>query len=514
MRIRILTSIVYSLLSPIGNPSLAFSYSLLPFALYLARKLSLLNLSGFTAISLLSSSVVFPFVTAASIFLFNLRREYIVFTFMSSLFWLVPYLVFGFPEVEFSYNNPLLYVLLIASTLIAYFSERKGLTIFTVLLLSYCILNLPYSNYLYPVLILSIIASAIYTRARNYILPILLILLVVLGSTQIAFSPKFNGLSDYQIKALNSLSKMNFTTVYWNSSYPLLSPKPIVNDINLAQYIVYNFTLKPNKAYTGYPFNISLISKTSNYTPPSPTSVYNSNVTIVNDFARWVIPNPGTASSIVFFYPEPIYLKGFLRISMNVTNIKNLLIALITVDNYSRYRVYNNTLSFYVNYSFYGIYLECVVNTTTMSSPIIIALRIYYIHDNNSMNLLIPPTYYYRYTIEYREVPNGIVSLIKTNGTIALKFPKLDNAIFKLNGSEVKNSTLYLPPGIYLVTLNLIGSDLENIGFLGSIIGIIASYLYTILYLNKGLREKLLKFFRVDKLKRRSSKQGSNSRAE
>jgi hypothetical protein len=492
-RIRILTSAVYSLLTPINSPSLAISYCLLPLALYLARKLSLINLSGFIIISLFSSSVVFPFITTASIFLFNLRREYAFFTFVSSLFWLIPYIILGFPEVTFPYNNPVLYILLTALTLITYFSERKGLSIFTVLLLSYCILNLPYSSYLYPVLILAILASSIYTKAKNYVLPTILILLTVLSSLQIAFSPTFNELSDYQIKALNSLSKMNFTTFYWNSSYPLLSPKPIVNDITLAQYIIYNFTFKPNIAYLGYPFNVSIITKkVINYTPPTPTNVINSNVTIIKDFARWIILNPSSTSAIAFFYSQPIYLNGTLKISMNVTDIKNFYIAI--VDNYSRYRVYNNTLSIHVNYSVFRIYLYY-----TAKNPTIIALKIYYIHDNTSMNLLVPPTYYYKYIIQSKEVPNGIISLVKANSSIVLKFPKFSNVVFEVNGSEVKNSSLYLPAGVYLVSLKFTGLDLVRIGFESTILGIILSYLYVLFYSIKRLRERFTKIFDLKK---------------
>ncbi|QKQ99447.1 hypothetical protein GWK48_02705 [Metallosphaera tengchongensis] len=257
-----LFSLIYQVLSPFDHPYLLLGYSILPLTVWLMNSNSRAYLK-YPAIMVTS-------VIGSSYFLFPLQASLlggvtsrrgigwaVVGMIGANLFWIVPYTLLGSPSVGRLGNVVPLALLLPLMVSVIHFNGERRAAILSIASLAYISSSLPYTEALYPVAILSTLLAV--NKGKTLITAITLFILLSSSTYQfISFHPV--NIPSPLLKAQDQVE--NATLVWWNDSFPLLSPVPsnwTQLPLNSIQYIVTNNTAKENPDYTGFPMSIRVI---------------------------------------------------------------------------------------------------------------------------------------------------------------------------------------------------------------------------------------------------------------
>ncbi|BCU71436.1 hypothetical protein [Stygiolobus caldivivus] len=507
-KIRVLSAILYSLLMPITSIPLSITYSILPLSLYLARKISIRNYVLFFITSVLSSSIAYPFdLTFSAIVNENVRKDYAVIAFIASLFWLTPYFILGYPSnVEMFYSiftEQLIYYILFLIILGIAFVTRSKIVAFSALLgVSYIVLGFPFFYLLYPFVILSTFIALLNSANNNSILAIFLLSLFVLSSYSVLTQPFY-----HQSPAINSvikqLERLPFGTVYWNSSYPLMSPLPITNFTTFANYIVENDSIVNNTNYLGYPV-FTYYSNTTlykhKYITVSVKPLINAKVQRYNGSFIWVAQSPHQQSSVSVVFTEPENLSGELKVNVNITDLEYFYVE---VYSNSGVKYYHNSSTIPVNGTIDLIDLICY----NPQAHEVFNVSLVYQNSTQEENLLIIPPVIKNEIIfiKNESFTNGhLVISITSNVNFTLRFDSGIGLTFSLNGMNVSNltKTYELPPGHYEIMGVYENQGYIFYGELATVTGFALGLLYALTMSNEKIRSKFKKVFKVEKIEK------------
>ncbi|WP_054836878.1 hypothetical protein [Metallosphaera hakonensis] len=251
-----LPALVYQLLSPFPYPYLLLGYSVLPVT-GLLLTLKVRNEIKYPAImvsSMIGSSFPFFLISAGLLSVREKNFPWLILGMVgANAFWLLPYLIFGFPteSVEITSSFALLIPVLV---LLAKF--ERGKVIVPLLSLIYMLSGLPLSYAFYPIAILSTLLLFKDTDIRK-VASAVIVSILLLGS--------FLQFSHYSVAQVPSnITKIdgeieNATLVWWNDSYPLLSSAPInftQLPLNFIQYVISHGKVMKNVNYTGFPVSV------------------------------------------------------------------------------------------------------------------------------------------------------------------------------------------------------------------------------------------------------------------
>ncbi|MBB5254165.1 hypothetical protein [Sulfurisphaera ohwakuensis] len=464
---KLLLSFIYSVLTPIFLPSLTLAYITLPLSLYLVNKLDIKRFLAFSSLTVISG-YAFPFVFTLSSLLLNKRKEYAVFSFLFSLFWLIPYILIGFPNEKFPLPSLEVYILFTVASILAFFSHRKALAILLVISSAYFALDLPYSAILFPIVIL---LSLLLSQESKVILPILLITLVVFQGFTLAPSLTFNGVPANVQKIVNQLENRSFGLVKWNGSYSLLSPYPITNSSDLAKYIVVqqdkNFTLSNNSVYINQPLPLIVKVNQSLITPPKVLNISDSNVTVKGDRIYWKILSGPQTSEIWISLSALEKFEGYLYFKMNVTDLTYFYVILSSPSGIKEFK---NTTIIPINQS-----IDLIELYYYAEEPMIIELIPYY---NQSGKLI--PLLQHIIPFSFKEEQTANKILVKLNLSTEVNVSILKGYVYSVNNSKFLNSSTILKPGLYYVIIRSATPSYLGISILASVIFFIISLLYVI----------------------------------
>jgi len=484
-RNKLLFSFIYSVLTPVQTPSLALAYSLMPLALFIATKVDLKRFLAFSAITV-SAGYVFPFAFTILSFLLDRRKEYAVFSFLLSLFWLIPYLLIGFPNESYPFPPLEIYIIFTLASALSFFIKNKYLGLALVIGSAYLALSLPYSLILYPFIILGVI---LISDAKKFLLPIVLISLIVFQGVVLSYSLSFNGIPKGVQSVVEKLKSESFGLVYWNSSYSLLSPYPITNQTNLAKYIVkainstkYNVTVNP--AYISQPIPIILSLNQTQLEPPKVGNLTNAIVKVENYTIYWKIPNGFSGSEIYISFPAPERINASLYFETNATNLQYFEIEVL---NLTSAKLYKSTTEIKVNQQ------VTLINLYYFSYSSTVIKVVPYINESGKLVPLLKKLT--PFTFVEKQSSNKII--IYLNVSTKLNATALKGFLFSVNGSKLVNSTS-LNPGYYEIVVEEKTPNYLYPSEIATVIGFISSLLYVI------TREKLVRVY--EKLAQRSEK--------
>jgi len=492
-KVKIASAILYSMLTPILSPSLSITYSLLPLAVYLARRVSVRNIVAFSALTTLSSSIAFPFSFSIITILENrVRKEYILFSVLLSLFWIIPFVFLGFPESQaLNINNIILYVLLLLSAGLFY-SKREYLAIASVFGISYIILSYPYASLIYPFVILSIFLI-ILNQDKKAVISIALVTLFLVSLYNFSVQSYFYKLSPQVEKTIKVLENDTLEPVYWELPCELISPQPITNNTLIAKYIVNNSGILPNPRFIGYPIYVNFTNNSSSYLTLKVQNLTNSEIERFNGSLIWEMLKPYTESEIALLFPSPTYLNGTINIKLNYTDLQYFYIQIYT-SNGTTLTFHNTTtvnVSTYVDIIYLSEYYPMKANTT-------VNVTVFYYHEGVVKNLLIIPKISKILNVTYSIIPNGLKIKIFSNSEIIIRYFSGLNLTYYINGTEITNLTksYVLPPGYYIIIAKFPYTNYLRYGIIGSVIGFLIALVYSVLYTRKGIITKMMKTIR------------------
>ena len=475
-RNKLLFSFIYSVLTPVQIPSLALAYSLMPLALFIATKVDVKRFLTFSAITI-SAGYVFPFAFTILSFLLNRRKEYAIFSFLLSLFWLIPYLLIGFPNEGYPFPLLEIYIIFTLASVLSFFIKNKYLGLALVVGSAYLALSLPYSLILYPFIILGII---LISDAKKFLLPIILISLIVFQGIVLSHTLSFNGIPKGVQSVVEKLKNESFGLVYWNSNYSLLSPYPITNQTILAKYIVkainsteYNVTTNP--AYISQPIPLILSLNQTELQPPKVSNLTNAIVKVENYTIYWKIPKGFSESEIYISFPAPERINATLYFETNATNLQYFEVEVL---NLTSAKLYKNTTEIKVNQqvTLIDLYYFSENSTVIKVAP--------YINESGKLIPLLKKVVPFTFV----EKQSSSKILVYLNVSTKLNVTALKGFLFSVNGSKFVNSTS-LNPGYYEIVVEEKAPNFLYPSEIATVIGFIASLFYVI------TREKLVRIY-------------------
>ena len=259
-----LFSLVYQVLSPFPHPYLLLGYAILPFTVYLmslnARKS--VKYSAIMLTSVVGSSFpLFP-VSAIAMGAFLRRKDLPwigVAIVGANAFWIIPYLVLGGPSLG-EISSSLTLALLLPVLVVAAKLEDKVKVLTALGSLAYLVSGLPYSELAYPVAIMSSLLLVSGEGVKKVLAGVTISLLLITAVFQVG--------SYHAVTIPPTIQKIskeveNATLVWWNYSYPLLSPVPFNTSPVVTQGIQYIVNSQgkvlPNPNYTGFPVFFKVI---------------------------------------------------------------------------------------------------------------------------------------------------------------------------------------------------------------------------------------------------------------
>ena len=475
-RNKLLLSFIYSVLTPVQIPSLALTYSLLPLALFISTKIDIKRFLAFSAVTI-SAGYVFPFAFTILSFLLNKRKEYAVFSFLLSLFWLIPYVLLGFPNQSYPFPLLELYIIFTLASVLSFFIQNKYLGLALVVGSVYLALSLPYSLILYPLIILGVL---LISDVKKFLLPLILVSLVVFQGLAIAPSLSFTGIPEGVQNVVAKLENQSFGLVYWNSSYSLLSPYPVTNQTILAKYVVTvfnktNYTVTINPEYISQPIPLILSLNQTQLQPPKVGNLTNAIVKVENYTIYWEIPKGLSESEIYISFPAPETLKGTLYFEINTSNLQYFEIEVL---NLTSGKLYKNTtkISLHQQVTLIDLYYYSENSTVLKVTP--------YLNESGKSILLLKKIV--PFTFVEKQSSNKI--FVSLNATTSLNVSVLKGFVFSVNGSKLLNSTL-LKPGYYEIAVQSKTPNYLYSSITATVIGFIWSLFYVI------TRKKLVRIY-------------------
>ncbi|QIW23739.1 hypothetical protein EWF20_05920 [Sulfolobus sp. S-194] len=475
---KLLLSFIYSVLTPIFLPFLTLAYITLPLSLYLANKLDVKRFLAFSGLTVISG-YAFPFAFTLSSMLLNKRKEYAVFSFLFSLFWLIPYILIGFPNEKFPLPSLEVYILFTIASILAFFSGRKAIAILLVISSAYFALDLPYSAILFPVVI---ILSLLLSQESKVILPILLVTLVVFQGFTLASSLTFSSVPANVQRVVNQIENRNFGLVNWDGNYSLLSPYPITNSTDLAKYIVIqqgkNFTLSNNSAYINQPLPLIVKVNQSFITPPKVLNISDSNVTVKGYTIYWKIISGSQTSEIWISLPVLERFEGYLYFKMNVTDLTYFYVILSSPSGIKEFK---NITLVPINQS-----IDLIELYYYAQEPMTIEVTPYY---NQSGKLI--PLLEHIIPFSFKEEQSTSKIIVKLNVSTEVNISVLKGYVYSVNGSKFLNSSTILKPGLYFVVINSSTPSYLGLSIFASVISFIISLIYVI------FRNKLVRIYGI-----------------
>ncbi|QGR19519.1 hypothetical protein [Stygiolobus azoricus] len=503
-RVLLISSILYAMLTPITSIPLSVTYSLLPFALYLARILSLRNYVIFFTISLISSSIAYPFNFAfASVTNEKVRKEYIAVAFTASLFWIIPYFLLGYPSSSLSFYTifkpiAIYYALFIVGLGVAFVTRNKVAGISVLLSLAYILFGLPYFYLIYPFVILTLFAALLSTEL-NSLMPVFFISIFLISAYANATQPFLNIPSSAK-SVVKQLEGLPFGLVYWNSSYKLLSPLPVTNITAYASYIVENDIVTNNTNFVGYPLVVVLSQKAySQYISLNVSPLLNSHVVRYNGSFEWIVEQGGKESEVALTLNLPQRLVGNLLIVINITNLEYFYISVLTNNGY---KIYHNTTIIPLNTTVYAIDLICY----NPQPHQVYNVSIFYVNSSNEkLNLLlIPPKPSTPVFIQKDNFTDGNLMIqITSEVSFNITFNPDPQLNFTINGASANITQTYeLKPGKYIIVGSFAYKDYFIYGEYATIAGFIIGFVYVVIVSHENLRNKLYRVLKIEKIKR------------
>lgn len=474
---KLLFSFVYSVLTPIQIPSLALSYSLVPLALYLTTKLDLRRFLAFSLITV-SAGYVFPFAFTIFSFILGRRKDYVIFSFLISLFWLAPYLIIGFPNENYSFPPLELYILFTLASILSFFTENKYLGLSLVLGSIYLALGLPYSLILYPLIILGIL---MLSDAKKFIVPLVLISLIVFQGISLYPSLSFTGVPESVQNVVHNLQKNGFGLVHWEGNYSLLSPYPVTNSTNLAKYIVteinstkYNVTVNPR--YISQPLPLLLSLNLTQIKPPTVENISNSIVSVVNDSIYWEMRQASVESEISIVLPAPENISGELVFNINTTDLQYFEVV---IYSFAHYKIFKNKTTIPINgtITLIDLYYYPTNFTVLKVTPIL--------NESGKLSPLFKKVIPFTVVSE-KQSSNKFTIYI--NASVTLNASTISGYYFSVNGSKLVNSTV-LKPGYYEIIAELKEPNYITPSVIGSVLGFVLSLVYVL------TKEKLVRLY-------------------
>ncbi len=228
-------SLLYAFMFPLNSPHVIIPYVVSPAILLLSKLKSQRTFLAFSMplVAISSTTPIFPF-TAYAISLLGSEgkdnNKYSVIPYLGvSAFWIVPYVILGFPHFTSSQWD---YIFLLAAlAVVSIYLEGKVVAPFILLAsIAVMIWHVPYSSGLYPVIILSAF-YIINTSDHPFKKVMLGFVFVLLLSSQ----------ADYVYSAGHAPSlkvpELDHGCVYWVGNYSLLSPIPLTSE-KYANYVV------------------------------------------------------------------------------------------------------------------------------------------------------------------------------------------------------------------------------------------------------------------------------------
>jgi hypothetical protein len=504
-RVLLISSVLYAMLTPITSIPLSVTYSLLPFALYLARTVSLRNYVIFFTTSLISSSVAYPFnFTFASITNEKVRKEYMAVAFTASLFWIIPYFLLGYPSSSLSFYTifipiAIYYALFIVGLGVAFVTKNKVSGISMLISLAYILLGLPYFYLIYPFAILTLFTAFLSTELKGLI-PVFFVSIFLISAYANATQPFLN-IPSSVTSVVKQLEGLPFGLVYWNSSYELLSPLPVTNITAYAYYIVENDTVMNNTNFVGYPL-VAIHPQyiyNGQYINLNVSPLLNSHVVRYNGSLEWVSEQGGKESEVALTLNPPQYLVGNLLVVINITNLEYFYIEVVT-NNGVKY--YHNTTVIPLNTTVYAIDLTCYDPQPHQ----VYNVSIFYVNSSDKkLNLLlIPPKSEMPLFIQKDNFTDGnLVIQITSDVSFNITLNPDLQLNFTINGASANLTQTYeLKPGKYIIVGSFAYKDYFVYGEYATIAGFIIGFVYVMVVSNENLRSKLYRVLKVEKIKR------------
>ena len=473
---KLLFSFIYSVLTPVQIPSLALAYSLMPLALFIATKIDVKRFLTFSAITI-SAGYVFPFAFTILSSLLNRRKEYVIFSFLLSLFWLIPYLLIGFPNESYPFPFLEIYVIFTLASVLSFFIKNKYLGLALVAGSAYLVLSLPYSLILYPFIILSLI---LISDVKKFLMPLVLVSLIVFQGLVLSHSLSFNGIPKGVQSVVEKLKSQSFGLVYWKSNYSLLSPYPVTNQMILAKYIVkainsteYNVTTNP--AYISQPIPLVLSLNQTELQPPKVSNLTNAIVKVENYTIYWEIPRGFSESEIYISFSAPERINVTLYFETNATNLQYFEVEVL---NLTSARLYKNMTEIKVNQqvTLIDLYYFSENSTVIKVTP--------YINESGKLIPLLKKIIPFNFV----EKQSSSKILVYLNVSTKLNVTVLKGFVFSVNGSKFINSTS-LNPGYYEIIVEERTPNYLYPSEIATVIGFIASLFYVI------AKEKLVRIY-------------------
>ncbi|QKQ99445.1 hypothetical protein GWK48_02695 [Metallosphaera tengchongensis] len=251
-------SLVYELLSPFQDPYLLFGYAVLPFIISLVLT-SLRNSVKYPAVMFISilGSSFFPLVVSVALMgLITYRRglSWLVLSVLgANAFWIIPYILYGTPNVGEVTPYITFVLLLPVATLLTKFGDKAS-AIISVISLAFLVSGLPYSETMYPVAVMSTLLAVRGKGVKEVLIALVVVLLLSSSLLQfVNYQP--TSIPEQVFEISNRVE--NASLVWWNYSFPYLSPvatnsSPVVTQG--LQYVVTNTgEVKSNPDFLGFP---------------------------------------------------------------------------------------------------------------------------------------------------------------------------------------------------------------------------------------------------------------------
>ncbi len=290
----LVSSFIYSLLFPFNSPYLIIPFLVSPVFLLMKSDRKHLALT-MPLVAVSSTTVLFPAV-AYGVSLLSGRGKYTILYYLgASLFWLLPYSVYGFPrEVASSWEFiPLLAAIGVISL---YLGGKKMASAILIVSSTVMASGLPFSYALYPLVVLSaiyLVMSLDHSLSALVMAGVFISLLISQGVyvQSAGVAPSIH------------IPELGEGYVYWEGNYSLLSPLPLTN-YTFADYLVNvtsehgNVTAKVTEVKGENPYFQAEV----NYTSPISLIPENSSITEENGFALWNVDN----GSLVVDFQVPL----------------------------------------------------------------------------------------------------------------------------------------------------------------------------------------------------------------
>ncbi|MCG3109970.1 hypothetical protein L3N51_02267 [Metallosphaera sp. J1] len=177
----------------------------------------------------------------------------------ANAFWIIPYIILGAPasgEIPSYLSLALLLPILVMTVKV----EDRVKVLISLGSIAYLVSGLPYSELAYPVAIASTLIVISGVGIKRILAGVVITLLLITSVLQFA---NYHGVSIPSNVQEIDKKVDNATLMWWNYSYPLLSPVPINTTQIISQaiqYIVNNQgNVIPNPNYTGFPASFKVI---------------------------------------------------------------------------------------------------------------------------------------------------------------------------------------------------------------------------------------------------------------